>query len=271
MAKINIGDFMTWEENGEYDCKISYIKDDVKQLSLKQIPIINELIKNRLNHDNFMTAETIWNIVVSNYDKKRFKINEDYSPEGVKAHLKRLKKEKYWKDVIVSQYDYKKYNKEGANAGYKIEFDVLKLDSAAKEKIRDYVSEAESSKLLNSNVFKEQDNVPVNGSTQKPKENKRIMSIVSDDGTSEEVEVILAFEFKDTKLEYVIYTKNETDKDGNTTVYVSRVDRSSGEPKLMGIDDDNEWNRIREVLKELSDSDVNLDNPTIGDDGLEIM
>ena len=167
MAMINISNFMTWEENGEYDCKISYIKDDVKQLSLKQIPIINELIKNRLNHDNFMTAETIWNIVVSNYDKKRFKINEDYSPEGVKAHLKRLKKEKYWKDVIVSQYDYKKYNKEGANAGYKIEFDVLKLDSAAKEKIRDYVSEAESSKLLNSNVFKEQDNVPVNGSTQK--------------------------------------------------------------------------------------------------------
>ena len=37
---------------------------------------------------------------------------------------------------------------------------------------------------------------------------KKMMSIVSEDGSVEEVEVILAFEFKDTKKEYVIYTKN---------------------------------------------------------------
>ena len=65
---------------------------------------------------------------------------------------------------------------------------------------------------------------------------KKIMSIVSDDGTVEEVEVILAFEFKDTKKEYVIYTKNEKDENGNVTVYVSNVDRTSGEPKLFGIE-----------------------------------
>ena len=33
---------------------------------------------------------------------------------------------------------------------------------------------------------------------------KRMMSIVAEDGSIEEVEVILAFEFKDTKKEYVI-------------------------------------------------------------------
>ncbi len=85
------------------------------------------------------------------------------------------------------------------------------------------------------------------------KENdKRLMSIVSEDGTVEEVEVILAFEFKDNKKEYVIYTKNEKDENDNVTVYVSNVDRSSGEPKLMGIDDEEEWNRIKDVLRELS-------------------
>ena len=36
---------------------------------------------------------------------------------------------------------------------------------------------------------------------------KKMMSIVAEDGSVEEVEVILAFEFKDTKKEYVIYTK----------------------------------------------------------------
>ena len=81
---------------------------------------------------------------------------------------------------------------------------------------------------------------------------KKMMSIVAEDGSIEEVEVILAFEFKDTNKEYVIYTKNEKDENDNVTVYVSNVDRSSGEPKLMGIDDEEEWNRVKDVLRELS-------------------
>ncbi len=81
---------------------------------------------------------------------------------------------------------------------------------------------------------------------------KKMMSIVAEDGSVEEVEVILAFEFKDTKKEYVIYTKNEKDENDNITVYVSNVDRSSGDPKLMGVDDEEEWNRVKDVLRELS-------------------
>ena len=81
---------------------------------------------------------------------------------------------------------------------------------------------------------------------------KKMMSIIAEDGSTEEVEVILAFEFKDNKKEYVIYTKNEKDENGNVTVYVSNIDRSSGKPKLVGIDDEEEWNRIKDVLRELS-------------------
>ena len=81
---------------------------------------------------------------------------------------------------------------------------------------------------------------------------KKMMSIVAEDGSIEEVEVILAFEFKDTKKEYVIYTKNEKDENENITVYVSNVARSSGNPKLMGVDDEEEWNRVKDALRELS-------------------
>lgn len=81
---------------------------------------------------------------------------------------------------------------------------------------------------------------------------KKMMSIVAEDGSVEEVEVILAFEFKDTKKEYVVYTRNEKDENGNITVYVSRVDRESGNPKLCGVENENEWNRIKDVLRELS-------------------
>ena len=81
---------------------------------------------------------------------------------------------------------------------------------------------------------------------------RKVMSIVSNDGSIEEVEVILAFEFKDTGKEYGVYTKNERDENENITVYVSNIDQSSGEPKLLGVESESEWNRIKDVLRELS-------------------
>ena len=81
---------------------------------------------------------------------------------------------------------------------------------------------------------------------------KQMMSIVAQDGSIEEVEVIIAFKFKDTEKEYVIYTKNEKDEKGLITVYVSNVDRSNGETKLYGVDDEAEWNKIKDVLRELA-------------------
>lgn len=87
------------------------------------------------------------------------------------------------------------------------------------------------------------------------KNDRKMMSIVAEDGSIEEVEVILAFEFKDNKREYIIYTKNEKDENDNVTVYVSNIDRSTGEPRLLGVEDENEWSRIKDVLRELSKLD----------------
>ena len=81
---------------------------------------------------------------------------------------------------------------------------------------------------------------------------KKIMSIVQEDGSIDEVEVVIAFEFKDTKKEYVVYTKNEKDANGNVTVYVSRVERNGGTPQLFGVDNEEEWNRVKDVLRKLS-------------------
>ena len=81
---------------------------------------------------------------------------------------------------------------------------------------------------------------------------KKMLSIIKDDGTKEEVELLVCFEFNDNKKEYVVYTKNEKDENGNITVYVSNVDREDGEPKLVGVEDEEEWVRIKDVLRELS-------------------
>lgn len=78
------------------------------------------------------------------------------------------------------------------------------------------------------------------------------LSIINQDGTTEEVEVVISFEFKDTKKEYVVYTKNERDASGNVTVYVSYVDRSGEQTQLYGIDDEEEWARVKDVLRKLA-------------------
>ena len=84
-------------------------------------------------------------------------------------------------------------------------------------------------------------------------EEKKIMSIIQEDGSIDEVEVLVTFEFTDTKKAYVIYTKNETDEKGNVTVYAASILEGDGEEtKLGGIDTEEEWNRIKEVLKNLS-------------------
>lgn len=87
-------------------------------------------------------------------------------------------------------------------------------------------------------------------------EDKKIMSIVLEDGSIDEVEVLLTFEFTDTKKEYIVYTKNETDDAGNVTIYVASLIREEGQdPKLGSVETDEEWARIKNVLKELSKED----------------
>lgn len=72
------------------------------------------------------------------------------------------------------------------------------------------------------------------------------------DGTREVVEVLLSFKFNDNNKEYVIYTKNEVDENGNVTIYVSNVVRNGQDVTLTTIADDSEWSRIKDVLRELS-------------------
>ena len=84
---------------------------------------------------------------------------------------------------------------------------------------------------------------------------RKVLSIIKEDGTTEEVELLICFEFNDTKKEYVVYTRNEKDENGNITIYVSNIDRSCEVPKMGAVESDEEWSRIKDVLRELSKND----------------
>lgn len=90
---------------------------------------------------------------------------------------------------------------------------------------------------------------------EKTKENKKILSILKEDGTKEEVELLICFAFNDTKKEYVVYTKNEKDENGNITIYVSSINRDGKTPKMGAVESDEEWSKIKDVLRELSKND----------------
>lgn len=84
-------------------------------------------------------------------------------------------------------------------------------------------------------------------------QDKKIMSITNEDGSVEDVEIIVAFEFTDLNKEYVVYTKNEVDANDNVTIYISSVlGVENGEALLGGVDTDEEWSRIKDVLRELA-------------------
>ena len=83
-------------------------------------------------------------------------------------------------------------------------------------------------------------------------EEKKMMTLNLENGTKEEVELLLSFKFNDNNKEYVIYTKNEKDENGNVTIYVSSVTRVGEEVTFDTVSDDNEWSRIKDLLRELS-------------------
>ncbi|MEG1313588.1 MAG: hypothetical protein RSD40_04670, partial [Bacilli bacterium] len=58
--------------------------------------------------------------------------------------------------------------------------------------------------------------------------------------------------FKDSQKEYVIYTKNEKDANGNITIYVSNVVRDGSNMRFTTVQDEAEWGRIKDLLRELA-------------------
>ena len=82
-------------------------------------------------------------------------------------------------------------------------------------------------------------------------EEKRILTITKTDGSKEQVEEVISFEFNDTKKRYVVYTKNEKDENGNVTIYVTRIVSDENGNRFLGVESDDEWNRIKAALRAL--------------------
>lgn len=78
--------------------------------------------------------------------------------------------------------------------------------------------------------------------------------VFDDAGKEVECEVLFTFESDETKKNYMVYTDNTVDDEGNTKVYASIYTPGEDETKLIPIETDKEWQIIETILDELQSS-----------------
>lgn len=75
--------------------------------------------------------------------------------------------------------------------------------------------------------------------------------VVNEEGKEVECEVLFTFESEETGKNYIVYTDNTSDEEGNTKVYASIYNPDEDETKLLPIETDKEWRIIETILEEL--------------------
>lgn len=85
-----------------------------------------------------------------------------------------------------------------------------------------------------------------------PFKKRPMFSIMNEKGVDEIVEVIAYFTLNSTNEDYLIYTKNETDKNGNVLVMTSKVLHVNDETVELVEVSDAEWIEIKEVMRQMA-------------------
>ncbi len=80
---------------------------------------------------------------------------------------------------------------------------------------------------------------------------KMTFKILGEDGKEIECEVLFTFESDETKKNYIVYTDNTLDEQGNTKVYASIYNPNEENTNLIPIETEKEWKIIETILEEL--------------------
>ena len=84
-------------------------------------------------------------------------------------------------------------------------------------------------------------------------EEKMVFKVVNEDGKEVECEALFTFESEETKKNYIVYTDNTKDENGNTKVYASVYNPNSESTSLEPIETDKEWKIIETILETIQE------------------
>ena len=82
---------------------------------------------------------------------------------------------------------------------------------------------------------------------------KNSFSMIDENGNEVVYDVLFTFESDETKKNYIVYTDNTKDENGNIEVYASIYDPADPQSKLEAITTDKEWKVIETILNTLQE------------------
>ena len=82
---------------------------------------------------------------------------------------------------------------------------------------------------------------------------KQKFIVVDDKGKQIECEPLFTFESEETNKQYVVYTDNTKDKNGNIRVFASIYEVTEKGNRLLPIKSDKEWKVIEMILESIKE------------------
>lgn len=88
-------------------------------------------------------------------------------------------------------------------------------------------------------------------------ENDNTFTIIDDKGKERVCEVLFTFESDETKKNYIVYTDNTKDHEGNVRVYASIYKKGSKNASLEPIESEREWKIVETILSSIQEEENN--------------
>lgn len=76
----------------------------------------------------------------------------------------------------------------------------------------------------------------------------KTITITNDKGQKVVADIVSIINISSLDTEYIIYTFNKKDENGNTKDYVSKIKQDGDKYILEQIEDMEEWNKVKEII-----------------------
>ena len=90
---------------------------------------------------------------------------------------------------------------------------------------------------------------------------QKMINLINELGEINRVELLCAFEVDNNSNEkYIIYTKNEKTPEGYCIIYSGKLIDNNGEQQIENINDKEEWEKLKTIMKQMTKYSVEGDN-----------
>jgi uncharacterized protein YrzB (UPF0473 family) len=80
------------------------------------------------------------------------------------------------------------------------------------------------------------------------------ITIVYQDNKEEIVDIVTYLNSKDSMNQYLVYTKNEKQPNGDIVIYISKLIEEDGKKTITEISDNDEWKNVQKLLREIANA-----------------